>query len=276
MHGRLFARLRPLLVALLFVALAAACSPTVAPSPSAASDPVAPSPTAGDATPAELAAIEFRRTYGLRAALEHVRAVASNPRSTDDEFGVPLTPEELLGIRVRGDSENVGRVAFERAEAYPDDYCGSYMDHDNGGPLVSMWRDNLDGHRAAILFQVGPDANVGFVGCTYAKTYLDRIQNQIGHDLDWLAEIPAEALELGSHTKENRMFMAISSAARGAAERVRQHYETALDLPAGLLTVTSDGTGATLVPWGAVDVTIVGPDGPFGEREILRYELSPG
>ena len=261
-------RLAGLLIA---AALVAGCGSGIPGSPASPASPAAAASATADApTPAELQAIAFRRTYGLDADLEHVRKVAANPRASSDEYGVPLTPEEVLVLHVRGDSDEVRRVVSVRAEQYPDDHCGNYIDRDNGGAFTSMWRANLEGHMAAILFQVGPDANVAFVGCTYSAAELDRVADLLSEDRDWMREIPAVPMSWGPNTLDNRVEMEISSAVPEAADLVRRHYEKTLALPAGILVVTSDGTGAALRPRGTLLITVVRPNGdPVGPNDLM-------
>ena len=63
--------------------------------------------------------------------------------------------------------------------------------------------------------------------------------------------------------------MQISSAVPGAADIVRRHYETALQLPAGMLVVMSDGTGAALRPGGTLQLFVLRPNGkPVGANAL--------
>jgi hypothetical protein len=258
------------LVSVVAIALAvAACQlgPTApSPSPTVVASPFVEVPPTQD----ELEAIAFRTDFGLPAELAFVRAVAANPDATL-EFGVPLLPAEVAELVARGaNSEAVQGIVLLEAEQHPEDYCGSYVDNQNGGALTSMWRANLAVHSAAILFKVGPAAHVAFVGCTYSETELNRVTDLLNDaDRAWMAEIPALATGWGPNTSTNRIEMEISSAIPGAADVVRVHFEQLFGLPRGMLVVTSDGTGAALVPRGTINVFVTKPNGkPLGPNDL--------
>jgi hypothetical protein len=82
--------------------------------------------------------------------------------------------------------------------------------------------------------------------------------------------IPAQIQGLGCGNKNFRAEMQISSAQPGAADVVLQHYTALFSLPPGILAVTSDGTGAALVPRGTVRITVLGADGnPVGPNDLF-------
>ena len=71
--------------------------------------------------------------------------------------------------------------------------------------------------------------------------------------------------ELGNHVQ-----LDISSSDPYAARIVLDHYVALLGIPEGMLQVSSDGTGAVLVPWGTVSAAVVGPDG----KPVVKTDLS--
>jgi hypothetical protein len=248
-----------------------ASSPVASPSPSPSVAAVA------SATDEELHWIAWRVDAGLRADLEYVRSVAADPSARMD-FSIPLLPFEISELNARmANADEVRELILHEAELAPNSYCGMYIDHHNGGTLTSMWKVNLEGHAAAIRKQVRPGARVAFVGCRFTKAQLDAAMDAMEtFDFSWMKAVPAALQGVGVSTQSNRLEMQISSAVPDAAEIVRAHVEQRLGLPAGLLTVASDGTGAALVPWGAVDVTLVGPNGILTEQNIERAQLTPG
>ncbi len=263
----LAARCRSLLVAIAVVL--AACQPRPAPSfsPSSITTP----PAADPATSAELEAIRFRTDLALQADLAHVRAVALDPTATSSDFAVPLLPAELQELQRRiVNSEAVRGFVFEEAEAHPDDYCGAYIDHENGGAVTSMWKANLQLHAAAIVLEANTLAGLAFRSCRFSETELAALTEAIGNaDRDWMLEIPARATSWGTDTINNRISMNISSAVPDAAALVRAHLERQFNLADGMLVVTSDGTGAALRPGGSIRIFVVGPDGePVGPNDL--------
>ena len=257
---------------LLMAALAVGCGSGPVASPTSV-----PAPTAEVAPPTqeELAAIKFRTEMSLQNDLEHVRAVAADP-SAGMEFGVPLLPSEFEELMSRSANveEIIPIVQAEAAKA-PNDYCGLYIDNANGGALTSGWKANRVIHELAIRSEVRPGANLAFIDCRFSKPEVDRVCDLLREGDDaWMREIPAALQGYGCGNKNFRVEMNISSGVPDAAERVLAHYAAMFNLPAGILVVESDGTGAALRPWGKVLVTVVLPNGkPVGPNNLgLNWE----
>ena len=266
----------PTVAILLAAALAACQSPNASPTPPtglvspAASTPAASTPAAP--TDAELEAIRFRTTFGLRADLAFVREVANDPTASSTDFQVPLLPEEVLDLRNRSaNADAVREIVTAEAEAHPDDYCGRYIDNQNGGAFTSMWRANLAIHAATIQLQAGPFAHLGFVACTFSESDLNELTDRLGgvQNAKWVRAIPAAVTGWGPNVSSNRVEVDVSSAVPDAPDRIRTRLEAELHLPPGILVVLSDGTGVQLVGWGTVRVTVTRPDGSdVGPNEL--------
>jgi hypothetical protein len=210
-------------------------------------------------TDSELAAIRFRQKLGLQADLDHVRAVANDPTASH-AFNAPLLPAEIAELDARNaNAEANAAIVRAEAAAAPDDYCGVYIDQEHGGALTSMWRANLEGHAATIVENTGSLAQLAFVDCTFSEQELKTAKDAISAmDWHWMDDaIPARLQGVGLDTIQNRVRLEVSSANPDAAELIATHYQTALGLPDGMLTVTSDRNGSWLVPWGNVEVTAV-------------------
>lgn len=252
----------------LVAVLAAACSPastaTTSPAPPTSAEVAPP-------TEAELRAIRFRESFALQADLAHVRAVALDPRASTADFSVPLLPEEVeLLIDRAADAELPKTVTHAEADAHPEDFCGVYIDHQNGGAVTSMWKAGLESHSAAILRRVGPFAKVAFRPCRFSLGELGALTDSLsGIDHDWMADVPAVATGWGPDVVSNQVEMDVSSAMPDAPERIRRHYEALLAIPPGMFVVRSDGTGVQLVPWGRARVFVTRPDGgPLGANDL--------
>jgi hypothetical protein len=146
------------------------------------------------------------------------------------------------------------------AAAFPDEYCGTYRDP--GGALVSLWKANPDQHLAAITASSDGATQVAVKGCRFSMTELLAVQDEISTDVSvWLLTIPARVIGVAVDETNDRIELEISSGVGDAADRVVTAYTSRYGLPAGILVVESDGTGAALYGWGAVRVTVVGPGG---------------
>ena len=226
----------------------------------------APAETATVAPPteAEAEAIRFRTTFGLGADLEYVRDVARDPTATSTDFAVPLLPAEVQELRERSaNADAVREIVAAEADAHPEDYCGRYIDNENGGAFTSMWRANIAIHAAAIHFRAGPFAHLAFVGCTFSETELTELTERLLglQDAEWVAKIPAVVTGWGPNISENRVEIDVSSAVPDAPQRIRTRLDAEMNLPPGILVVLSDGSGVQLVEWGTVRITVTRPDG---------------
>jgi hypothetical protein len=252
-----------LLLLLMATALAVGACANAPASPSAIPDLSTPSAEPAAPTAAELEAIRFRTENSLQADLEHVRAVAADP-SAGMEFGVPLLPSEFDELMSRSaNAEDIIAIVQAEAAKAPNDYCGMYLDNASEGAVTSLWKANRLVHEIAIRTQVRPNARIAFRDCRWSEPEQEAAMERIRSiDYRWMEEeIPAALQGYGFDTVNDHLHMEISSAVPNAADLVRRHYEQAADLPLGMLVVTSDGTGAVLIPWGSVKVTAVDADG---------------
>ena len=267
---------RRLLLAALTASLAMACSVAARPSDSpgppstaatATAIPNAPAtarPTApmtpppwppDDELPAnldpELAdAIRLRRSYGLRSDLEYVRAVADDPRASNDAYGVPVYPEEFEDAQRRfAESQDVVPIIQRYAGAHRDEFGGLYIDEASHVGVVSLWTDHLAEHAGAIRKAVGPDARVAFGQVRFAESQLRVLQDRISADwqADWVTEIPAAFQGVGVDIQTSQVTVDISSANPDAVAIIEAHYDLGHQL-----RVESDDTGVALLPWGTV------------------------
>lgn len=98
-------------------------------------------------------------------------------------------------------------------------------------------------------------------------------QDRISADVDWMSEIPARIESVGVRIEWNVVTVGVSSAASDAAERILAHH----DAPAGMIRVTSDGTGAAMLPYGTVVGRVLLADGrPPGPNDLTRHAESVG
>ncbi|HJP89752.1 MAG TPA: hypothetical protein VJ850_12020 [Candidatus Limnocylindrales bacterium] len=269
MNGTMLSSRRVLEIAmpgiLAFVAIG--CQPSApTPAPTVAPTAAAEAP----ATPEEMEAVRLRAEWGLPADLAHVRAVAADPTASE-YLSIPMLPTEIADMQARAaNADAVREIVQAEANASPDDFCGFYIDNQNGGAFTSMWRANLVVHQAAVRARVGPTARVAFRTCRFSQQELDAVCTGIGSDdHGWLDALPAQWQGTECRSADNFVTMYISSAIPDAEARVLQHYADLLDLPPGILVVASDGTGAALKPWGTVLITVLGMDGkPVGENSL--------
>jgi hypothetical protein len=219
-------------------------TPTAVASPS-------PAPTATPAAsldPEVEQAVTFRRTFGLRFDLPFVIASLTDPKASNYDFGLPVYPDEATKLFADLAEQNATiPIVVDYALAHPDESGGVYIDRDEHvGMVTSLWTDHLAEHAAALAKLL--DGRVTLVRqVRYSEAELRVLQETIFADRDWMEAIPARMQGLGVGILENAITMDVSSAEPTAVQQIVDHY--------GLgdkLVVTSDGTGAALIPGGNV------------------------
>jgi hypothetical protein len=103
----------------------------------------------------------------------------------------------------------------------------------------------------------------------WPEAHLRSVQDRIGRDWDWFAEVAAEAQGVGADIKRNVVTIDISSANPDAPRLIAQRISADLGVPIEMLEVASDGTGVALLPFGTVEGVVVMADGSRpGENDL--------
>lgn len=232
----------------------AGCNSSVPPSPNVStSSTTAAVPTASALTASEMGkAIEFRKTFSLRADEGWIRLVAADPASEEGrvKYGVSLSPEEVADLDQRTVAVEAIRVqVIQYGLAHPDDWAGAYIDQQREGILVAQFSDNIEQHRQALMSGLGPLARLEVMPVEYSLEYLQAEADKIHGTKDWFLTIPAYLRTYGVDEVANRIFIRISSVEPNAQDIIEEHFGWA-----GLTKVESDGTGAKLLPFGTLRV----------------------
>ena len=161
---------------------------------------------------------------------------------------MPVYPDEATKLfKDVADQNEMTQIVVGYASAFPGESGGVYIDRDeHPGMITSLWTDHLPQHAAALATLLNGRANL-VRQVRYSEAELRALEDPIFADIDWMEAIPARMQGLGVGIRENAMTMDVSSAEPTAIQQIVDHY--------GLgdkLVVTSDGTGAALVPAGEV------------------------
>ena len=247
--------------------------PTATPRPS---DPMTPPPTLApedlpdDLDPELADAIRLRRSYGMRSDLAYVRAVAVDPRASNDAYGVPVYPEEFEDTQRRyGESMAVAEIVKAYAAAHADEFGGLYLDEGTHAGVVSLWTNHLAEHAGAIRKAVGPKARVAFAQVRYPEAELRALQDEVSADFraDWVTAIPAAFQSVGVDIQASYVTIDVSSAHPDAVAIIEAHYDLG-----DRLHVESDGTGYALLPAGTVTGRVIGLEDVDAGSLSLRWE----
>ena len=238
------------------------------PKPAATPIPEASLPPFVDADTRE--AVRMRTEYGLRHDLAWIRQVAADSTSVLD-FGVPMLPAETASLFARNGRADPVREAVDKY-GHVDEFGGMYIDNAQGGVVVVLWTTDPKIHEAAIrpkLFSCDP---VEFRQVRWSEKELWSWQDKITADMDWMTDIAAKATGVGADISDNVVNIDVSSANPEAPDLIVAHYPA----PAGMLRVSSDGTGAHLLPSGTVVGRVLQADGrPPGPNDLMLDAGSP-
>lgn len=267
-----------IVVAIALVAVAA-CTPTAAPTPKAASpaqiatigSSLEPSASVAGPVESDIAyAVSQRKAFGLRADEAWVRAVAADPRATIDTLDFPMLPEESAEFQARQASfEEVAGAAQSYGEAHADEFGGVWIDQERH-VVVTAWTANAALHRVGILAQLGKAAPIETKLVRYSEANLRALQDRMTNDRDWLGTIPALMTSSSVDVMANIAELSISSANPAAAALILAHYA----VPPDKLRVVSDGTGILLQPRGTIHgrVVVAGGGGiPAGNDWMINW-----
>lgn len=210
-------------------------------------------------TDAELdRAIAFRRAAGLRADRSWTRFVATSPESRPGiaAFSVPLMPDELAQLQRRAVTmDEIMPVIESYGTAHPDEWAGAYIDSAHGR-AVALFTDRVAEHEDALRRLLRPHAPLDVLDATWTLRELEALQREITSQIPWLREQDYFFLGAGVDLKANTAFLEVSSADPDAERRLLEHFDGL-----GKLMITSDGTGARLLPTGSLTGIVTDPDG---------------
>ena len=200
-----------------------------------------------------------RQLFGLRSDLAWVQQVAADPRAQMEALDFPMLPEEEaeFGSRQRA-YEAAVEVIQRYAASHVDQFGGVYTDQPNH-VVVTLWTDDPEGHLAD-LNKLGAVAKpIVARQVRWSERELRAVQDQV--DWDWFSEVDARGEGVGADIVRNVVEIDISSANPDAPRLIVEHYVGALGIPPEMLVVTSDGTGAALLPFGTVRGVVTLADG---------------
>jgi hypothetical protein len=239
-------------------------TPTARPCPTPAVSPIPEASLPDDLDHLTREALRIRTQYGLRHDLAWIRDVAADPTATD-EFGTPLLASESAALFGRNALPEPVKAALDRY-GHVDEFGGLYIDNAAGGFVVVLWTGDTSALEAALRVQLPRCHKVAFRQVRWSELELRRWQDRIAADVDWMETIPARWTSVGVNVSENTVEVDVSSSVLDVADRVIAHYNA----PDGMIRVTSDGTGAHLLPYGTVIGRVLRADGsPPGRNSLM-------
>jgi hypothetical protein len=166
------------LLAVVFLGVAGCSGSAATPVPSAV-----PTPEGTAIAQVDLQAwIRFRLTFGLRADIEWVRTVASDPAASSGVFDVPLLSSEFQQVLDASSAADSLLPIVQRHAQYSPEFAGAWIEL----PRVALaFTDHLPEHRAEVeaLF----DDRVVVHGARYTIRELNAYIAELEADGEWFA-----------------------------------------------------------------------------------------
>jgi hypothetical protein len=204
-----------------------------------------------------MAAMRFREDFGLRADDSWILAVAADPSADRTTFGVPLTVAEVQELNGRAQSIDAMRDVVVGYTATQPDWAGTWVDQTRGGVLVVQFTGLLDIHRAALLSHIRPLAPIEIRLVRWSVAELQGFANQVTAEQGWFETLPAVVIGYGPDVTLDRLKIDLSSADPDVARKIESHFGWTDDV----VSVSSDGTGALLLPTGRLVIHVLAHDG---------------
>lgn len=175
-------------------------------------------------------AMRFRKGEGLRSDRDYVISVGQNDAATVDDFGYPLTPDELAYLNDRLKArEEVGALRAY-TDGYPDTFAGMYFDNQGAATagvalkLVASFTADPESHRKALeaLMPPGSEVDVQQVGHTYRE--LGAIVRSVPKERAWFESLGVIVYSAGIDETRNKVLLGISRDDEDAAKAIAERY----------------------------------------------------
>ena len=198
--------------------------PSVAPN----ATPITPSRSAAQSTATddlesgEVEALEVRERYGLRADVDWIRRVASDPEAlVPEQYGIPLLPDELGDLLSRRWPNSLIVQLREYGAQFPEDFATAYINQKASGAIVKF-KANLDRHRAA-LAALPLDGPVVVEKADWSLKELNAFLGQVKDEVPWIESTGAKWVDPVVYGLENRVVIRYEGPA-GLENTIERHF----------------------------------------------------
>ena len=182
-----------------------------------------PSPGAGtEDDHALLSAIRFRSEFGLRADPEYVRAVARD-HSGSQEWGVPLTPNELADMNRRVEIANSMDALNTFAATIPG-IAGVYFDQQAGGEIVVAIAGDPTPYESEVAARIPGGATFRMRPVVHSRAQLDTLQDAIFGDRAALSAAGVDINAIIVDEAANAVEVGVTTASPFAVSLLEQRY----------------------------------------------------
>jgi hypothetical protein len=217
--------------------------------------PPSPPESVPPAIPREVVAeaMKLRQDFGLRADEGWIVVVERDPRSSDEPFGVRLTPDEIAVLEARArNAEAVLPVVVAYGYEHVDDFGGAYIDQRGGGFVVALFKGGTEIRADALSGLLHPDAKWAIRQVQYSEAALNALHDRVASDAAWLKSAGILLLSVATDVPTNRVEIVYDSQDAGAVDVIRERYP-----PGDMLTLVLDPHPVAFLPRGSLAGRVV-------------------
>ena len=168
-------------------------------------------------------AIGIREQYSLRADIDWIRHVSSDPAAlVPEEYGIPLMPDELGDLMSRRWPNTLIVQLREYGEQFPDDFATAFINEKASGAIV-RFKANLDRHRAG-LAALPRDGPVLIEQADWSLKELIDFLGQVKAEQSWIESTGAKWVDPVVYELENRVVIRFEGPV-GLEPTIERHSE---------------------------------------------------
>ncbi|MCY7287541.1 MAG: S1 family peptidase [Cryobacterium sp.] len=219
------------------------------------------STSAADVSPEEFEyAQTFRRSVGLPAGDALVVDSFGDARYTSEEYGVPLSAQEVQSLSERSRIRQAMQPAIREASTWGG-FGGVYIDQERDGTAVLQFVSDLDDRRDRLRELMPEDARYEVVRVEYTYDELLRIKSDVARSTERLLDDDIEVVEVGPDERRNRVTVGVAGGVSRAREALEKEFGPAVRVEASTVGQMDCSRNDCRPVKGGIQV--LGDDGPL-------------
>lgn len=168
-------------------------------------------------------AIRFRRSVGLRADRDFVASTFGSDQYAADEFGVPLSEQEVAEIQERQSRTASAAPGHDWARTQPG-FAGAWTDQSQDGLIVYLFSTGVSAARAELDRLLPPEVRYEVRGVERSLADLRGLERRIAADIPSLEADGIEVLSIGLAISDNTLRVGVVDGVARARDAIQSAY----------------------------------------------------
>jgi hypothetical protein len=213
--------------------------------------------------------LRFRTSFGLAADRDSVRKLIVDSRG-DTPYGVALSSAELAEMDRRVAMQDAMRGLELYAEAQPG-FAGHWIDQPGGGVITVAFASEPGTHLSALTALLPSRAKLRVVAVGQSLAALDAIEDEIGRDIDHLAE---DGISVRHHFVDipgNRVVVGVPDPDRVAATLSARYGDRVVAEYSDPVTTACNGKESCFGPPLRAGISVAPPGTAIGYRCSMGF-----